>query len=121
MCRGRSEYQILITTNEDEREKMGRSKAYLREQREKAIRKKKRISHILYGTDLYEGKDGKYDKCHIGCGCGLCKPTKRFRKPSFSDQKKSDIFLRDIDEFWKDGSGDGYFDRSGDRHRAAVL
>ena len=82
---------------------MRRSKAYAREQRKRTIRKKKRISRILYGVDLYEGKDGKYGKCHIGCGCGLCKPTKRFRRPSFSDQKKSEVFFRAIDEYWKDG------------------
>ena len=83
---------------------MRRSKVYGRAQRERVIRKKKRISQILYGTDLYEGKDGKYNKCHLGCGCGLCKPTKRFRRPSFSDQRKSERFLRDIEDFWKDGS-----------------
>ena len=80
-----------------------KNRAYVREQREKAIQRKRRISHILYGVDLYEGKDGKYNKCHIGCGCGLCKPTKRFHSPSFSDQRKSERFLRDIDEFWRNG------------------
>ena len=90
---------------------MERSRAYLREQRERAIQKKKRMSQILYGTVLYEGKDGKYAKCHLGCGCGICKPTKRFHRPSFSDQKKSERFLRDIDEFWKD-SGFRYNDEA---------
>ena len=80
-----------------------RNRAYIREQREKAIQRKRRLSLILYGVDLYEGKDGKYSKCHIGCGCGLCKPTKRFHSPSFSDQRKSERFLRDIDEFWRNG------------------
>ena len=87
------------------------SRAYLREQRERAIRRKKRTSQILYGTDLYEGKDGKYAKCHLGCGCGICKPTKRFHRPSFSDQRKSEIFLRDIDEFWE-GNGSQYDDEA---------
>ena len=80
-----------------------RNRAYIREQREKAIQRKRRLSLILYGVDLYEGKDGKYSKCHIGCGCGLCKPTKRFHRPSFSDLRKSERFLRDIDEFWRNG------------------
>ena len=62
---------------------MERSRAYLREQRERAIRRK------------------------MGCGCGICKPTKRFHRPSFSDQKKSERFLHEIDEFWK-GNGSRY-------------
>ena len=90
---------------------MGRSKTYTREQRERAIRRKKRTSQILYGTDLYEGKDGKYAKCHLGCGCGICKPTKRFHRPSFSDQKKSERFFHEIDEFWK-GNGSQYDDEA---------
>ena len=72
---------------------MERSRAYLREQRERAIRRKKNA------------------KCHLGCGCGICKPTKRFHRPSFSDQKKSERFLRDIDEFWK-GNGSQYDDEA---------
>ena len=90
---------------------MERSRAYLREQRERAIQKKKRTSQILYGIDLYEGKDGKYAKCHLGCGCGICKPTKRFHRPSFSDQKKSERFFHEIDEFWK-GNGSRYDDEA---------
>lgn len=80
---------------------MRRSRGFVYEQRERAIQRKKRLSRILYKEDLYEGKDGKYAKCHIGCGCGVCKPTKRFRQPSFADMRKSEPLLHEIDEFKK--------------------
>lgn len=39
--------------------------------------------------DWFQGVDGKYSKGHIGCGCGLCKPGKRFQRPSWEEERKS--------------------------------
>lgn len=82
-------------------EKSNRDRAYRRYQRRRAILHKKRVSRGIYGTDWFS-VDGKYSKGHIGCGCGFCKPGKRFRRPSWEDAKKSVPKYQDIDDFWKE-------------------
>ena len=75
-----------------------RNRAYRRYRRHLAIVHKKGVSRRIYGRD-YFSVDGKYSKGHIGCGCQLCKPEKRFRRPSWSDERKTSEFLRDISDF----------------------
>lgn len=80
---------------------MERTMAYRRYQRRRAIRRKKGVSRRIYGMDWFQGVDGKYNKGHIGCGCWLCKPDKRFRRPSWADARKSSECYRDIADYWK--------------------
>ena len=75
-----------------------RGRAYRRYRRHLAIVHKKDLSRRLIGEDWFQ-VDGKYSKGHIGCGCGLCKPGKRFREPSWADERKSAEYYRDIDDF----------------------
>lgn len=81
--------------------KSNRDRAYRRYQRRRAILHKKKVSKGIYCTDWFL-VDGKYSKGHIGCGCGLCKPGKRFRRPSWEDVKESAPKYQDIDDFWKE-------------------
>ena len=81
---------------------MEKTREYRRYLRRRAIRKKKGVSQRVYGMDWYQGTDGKYSKGHIGCGCGLCKPGKRFRRPSWEDERKTAECRRDIEEFWEE-------------------
>ena len=82
---------------------MERTRAYRRYQRRRTIRRKKGVSGRIYGMDWFQGVDGKYSKGHIGCGCWLCKPDKRFRRPSWSDARKSAEYFRDMADYWKYG------------------
>ncbi len=87
-----------------------KNKAYRRYQRSRHISRRKAICNTHYTTavmDIVDEKgnvigqradysrvvpsdfykfDGMYDKGKIHCGCPVCKPTKRFRKPSFKDE-----------------------------------
>ena len=77
-----------------------RGRAYRRYHRNRIIRRRKRIVDEVYFGYWYK-HDGQYSKGHIGCGCGLCKPGKRFGEPSIADWKKSSSYLRDIKEYWE--------------------
>ena len=81
---------------------MERTRAYRRYQRRRAILRKKGLSKRIYLMDWYQGVDGKYSKGHIGCGCGLCKPDKRFRKPSWEDTRKTKKCQSDLEEYWRE-------------------
>ncbi len=61
---------------------MERTRAYRREVRNKAIARKKRVSHAFCGGEWFK-TDGMYSKGHIGCGCRLCKYTKHYDIPLF--------------------------------------
>ena len=76
-----------------------RNRAYRLYQRKRAILRKKGVSRRVYGTDWFL-VDGKYSKGHIGCGCGLCKPDKRFQRPSWEDAKKTTRCIQDIVDYW---------------------
>ena len=82
---------------------MKRNRAWRRYQRRRAIRRKKGVSGRIYGMDWFQGLDGKYSKGHIGCGCGLCKLGKRFRRPSWEDERKSVVCKAKIRAFQFDG------------------
>ncbi len=59
---------------------MERTRAYRRDVRNRAIRRKKRRSRAYYGLDWFK-VGGAYSKGHIGCGCGLCKYEKHRKVP----------------------------------------
>lgn len=61
-----------------------RGTEYRRYVRNKTILRKKRISNSVYGFDWYR-IDGQYAKGKIHCGCGLCKPSKKFGLPTVRD------------------------------------
>lgn len=75
-----------------------RGRAYRRYRRYLAIVHKKGVSRRIYGIDWFR-VDGKYSKGHIGCGCWMCKPGKRFRRPSWEDGRKAAEYLRDISDY----------------------
>ena len=78
---------------------MERTRAYRRYQRRRRIAVKKARSFAVYGIDWFHGTDGKYSKGHIGCGCLLCKPERRFGAPSFADARQTKACEQDIREF----------------------
>ncbi|MCM1527573.1 MAG: hypothetical protein NC091_10025 [Bacteroides sp.] len=61
-----------------------RGRAYLRNVRNKKIKRKKRISKAVYGWDYYP-HDGQYSKGKIHCGCGLCKFGRKYGTPTTKD------------------------------------
>lgn len=64
---------------------MGRGLAYNREQRNKHIARKKRLSNELYGCDWYK-VDGMYDKGKIHCSCKMCTYEKYYDFPRLKDE-----------------------------------
>lgn len=70
------------------RNKIQRDRAYLRNVRDKKIRRKKRISKSVYGLDWYH-HDGQYSKGKIHCACGLCKFGKRYGLPTVRDMRET--------------------------------
>ena len=78
---------------------MERNRAYRRFQRRRTIRRKKGVSRRVYGMDWFQGVDRKYSKGHIGCGCGLCKPDRQFRCPSWHDAKRIAKWNQDVREY----------------------
>ena len=80
---------------------MKKGRAYRRYRRYLAIVHKKGVSRRIYEMDWFR-TDGKYSKGHIGCGCWMCKPGKRFHRPSWEDERKTAECMRDISDY-KDG------------------
>jgi len=78
-----------------------RGRAYRRHQRARSIHRKKKLSYRVYGMDWFRGVDGKYSKGHVGCGCWLCKPDKRFRRPSWEHFKKTVKCEQDIKDYYE--------------------
>lgn len=78
-----------------------RGRAYVRAVRENAIKRKKRITQS-YPLDLeYYADDGRFSKGKIHCGCGLCKPTKRFGVHAWPLHKLDVAMMEDIKEYEK--------------------
>lgn len=75
-----------------------RSVGYVRYVRSKAIARKKRISQQVFGFDWYR-VDGCYSKGKIHCGCGLCKPSRKFGLPTFRIKKDAEIVREAMSEF----------------------
>ena len=87
-------------------------------QRHRNIARKKRIcnNYTRYGTkvledgrvkldtsfvepmDWYE-HDGQYDKGKIHCSCGLCKFSKKFGLPTFTDMKERSRYKSHIEDY----------------------
>ena len=84
-----------------------RGREYRREQRNRAIRRKKRIVAAMY-DDYYFKYDGQYSKGHIGCGCGFWKPGKRFGEPSETERRKSAPYLSYLKEYREEGISSVY-------------
>lgn len=79
---------------------MGRGIAYTREQRNKHIKRKKRICNNFYGFDWYK-HDGMYNKGKIHCSCKMCTYGKTYDLPTIKDELMDEIFkfeLKDFDE-----------------------
>ena len=52
---------------------MYRTREYRLAQRERAIRRKKRITEVYRRIENYYRYDGQYDKGKTHCSCGLCR------------------------------------------------
>lgn len=78
-----------------------RGRANRRYQRNRAIHIKKGVSQRIYGMNWFP-VDGKFSKGHIGCGCWMCKPGKRFHEPSWEDARKSEWCRKAIEEYWRE-------------------
>ena len=76
-----------------------RDRGYLRKMRNRAIHRKKNISHNIYGSDWYKN-DGMYSKGKIHCSCPICKYSKVYDLPTH----KTD--LEDLE--YKDALNDYY-------------
>ncbi len=97
--------------------------SYRRDQRNRHIARKKRIVNSRHTTavidilnddgnvighkadysrvvpDEFYPFDGMYDKGKIHCSCGLCKPSRRFRKPSFKDELQDNVAREYIKDY----------------------
>lgn len=72
-----------------------RNRAWRRDVRNRQIIRKKRICHNYYDFDWYR-TDGAYSKGKIHCSCFLCKPSKRWKMPTFHDAKK--LYKMELDQ-----------------------
>ncbi len=77
---------------------MERTRAYRRDVRNRAIRRKKRVSNDVYGIDWFKF-DGAYSKGHIGCGCNLCKYGKSCGTPLLYEVKDRIYVRQCLDEY----------------------
>lgn len=68
---------------------MERTRAYRRDVRKRAIKRKKRICQKNYGWDWYK-EDGKYSKGKIHCSCKMCKYGKHFGIPTVRDRREQE-------------------------------
>lgn len=69
-----------------------------RNETKKTIMRKRKICKIL-GYPDYEWN--RYNKLHIGCGCGLCKPYKGYRHSS--KQEREEYFSSlDMKEYFRE-------------------
>jgi hypothetical protein len=68
--------------------------------RRKHIIRKKKIAKHIFGTE-YFNHDGKFDKAHLGCSCGMCKPTKGLC-PTEKQQRENYINNLKIKEYFEE-------------------
>ena len=78
---------------------MNRTRAYRREVRNKAIRRKKRIRHEVYGYSWYP-HDGQYSKGKIHCSCAICTYEKTYDLPRLSDRKDKEVIKSAMDDYY---------------------
>lgn len=76
---------------------MQRGIAYRRNERTKKIKYRKTLCEKHYGFAWYEF-DGCYSKGKIHCGCGICKPYRKFY-PSLRDLRKIEIAKTEMKEY----------------------
>lgn len=79
---------------------MSKGLAYKREQREKHIKRKKRICNY-YGFDWYK-YDGMYDKGKIHCSCPMCTYEKTYDLPRLKDEIDKEKVKFDLFDFFED-------------------
>ncbi|WP_035773211.1 hypothetical protein [Butyrivibrio sp. VCD2006] len=78
---------------------MGRTRAYRRDVRNRAIAHKKRIWKDIW-KDEYFIPDGKFAKAHMGCGCYLCKPWKHCKELSDAQLRELDHVKQAMDDYY---------------------
>lgn len=81
-----------------------RSRAYYREVRNKAIRRKKNICKHIYwdGCDWYE-HDGQYSKNKIHCSCWMCTYSKYYGLPKLKDLKDKERMEASLEYCYEEG------------------
>lgn len=78
---------------------MSRGIAYTRDVRNRSIERKKRICReVKHDLNWYKF-DGQYSKGKIHCGCGICKPSRRFGYPTLRTERELQKFNLDLREF----------------------
>jgi len=87
--------------NYEELIKLNRDKAYFRNQRHRAIKKKKGICKRLGGSDLVyawvRDNPGRLSKGKIHCSCWMCR-LKSYDNKSHSDKKKDESYFQQLSE-----------------------
>ncbi|MBE5845041.1 MAG: hypothetical protein E7302_12870 [Butyrivibrio sp.] len=78
---------------------MGRTRAYRRYVRNKAIIRKKRIWRDAFGCDWYL-PDGKYAKARLGCNCWMCKPQKHYYIPTMFELRDADHVRQSLEDYY---------------------
>jgi len=77
-----------------------RTREYRRNERHKAIARKKHLSHELYGFDWCK-KDGMYSKGKIHCSCKMCTFGKTFHLSTIKDRKEKELVKEAIFDYDK--------------------
>lgn len=83
---------------------MSRSRAYTREVRNKAIRRKKRICEDVYYPSIssWYPHDGQYSKGKIHCSCPICTYEKYYKLPSLKDEREKEKSVFALKEYEND-------------------
>lgn len=79
---------------------MNRTRNYRREERNKAIRRKKKICHQVYsGESGWYKYDGQYSKGKIHCSCRMCTYSKFYDLPRLSDYKDREVVKSAMEDY----------------------
>ncbi len=78
---------------------MRRTRAYRRDERNRAIARKKRICMEAFGSPWFKF-DGAYSKGHIGCNCWMCKPQKHCYIPTVFELRDADHVSQCLDDYF---------------------
>lgn len=65
------------------------------------IKRRETLMRNCYGGWIPE-QLGHLDKYHVGCGCGLCKPTKRFHYPSEKQMREEEKANKELKDWFED-------------------
>lgn len=78
---------------------MYRTRSFRRNERNKAISRKKHIVLDRDGSDWYKF-DGQYSKGSIECGCGSCKFGRKFGYPALRKERELNKFKYDLADYY---------------------